>query len=65
MLSALQTSRSPEEINTDIRNLLAARHGQALTCTERRVYERLRAEWLSAVRRGRCPQPIRRVRDSH
>ncbi|MGI5337813.1 hypothetical protein ACQEVS_10630 [Streptomyces sp. CA-181903] len=46
-----------EEINRAIRAFLTERRGRALTTTERREYEQLRAEWLAAGplrwRRGR------------
>ncbi|EME97536.1 hypothetical protein J7W19_09685 [Streptomyces mobaraensis NBRC 13819 = DSM 40847] len=46
-----------EEINRAIRAFLTERRGRALTSTERREYERMRAEWLAAGplrwRRGR------------
>ncbi|MBZ4322151.1 hypothetical protein [Streptomyces huiliensis] len=37
-----------EEINRAIRAFLTARRGRALTTTERREYEQMRAEWLAA-----------------
>ncbi|CAM5281588.1 hypothetical protein ACSNOH_01965 [Streptomyces sp. URMC 127] len=45
-------AQSPEEINDAIRAFLAARRGRMLNGEERRAYERLRAEWLVAVRAG-------------
>ncbi|MBC2874034.1 MULTISPECIES: hypothetical protein [Streptomyces] len=46
-----------EEINRAIRAFLSERRGRALTTTERREYERMRADWLAAGplrwRRGR------------
>ncbi|MFI0741392.1 hypothetical protein ACH4PU_25430 [Streptomyces sp. NPDC021100] len=46
-----------EEINRAIRAFLSERRGRALTTTERREYEQMRAEWLAAGplrwRRGR------------
>lgn len=52
MLSTPPRQRSPEEINRAIRHFLSARSGRALTGAERRMYERLRAEWAAASRRG-------------
>ncbi|MGK5642094.1 hypothetical protein ACSNOK_27830 [Streptomyces sp. URMC 126] len=37
-----------EEINRAIRAFLTERRGRALTTTERREYERMRAAWLAA-----------------
>ncbi|MCD9141939.1 hypothetical protein [Streptomyces albireticuli] len=54
MLSTSSRQRSPEEINHAIRRFLSARSGRALTGAERRMYERLRAEWAAASRRGPC-----------
>ncbi|MFF7725071.1 hypothetical protein [Streptomyces sp. NPDC008001] len=45
-------TQSPEEINDAIRAFLAERRGRMLNGEERRAYERLRAEWLAAVRDG-------------
>ncbi|MEU8548066.1 hypothetical protein [Streptomyces roseoverticillatus] len=45
-------TQSPEEINDAIRAFLAERRGRMLNGEERRAYERLRAEWLMAVRAG-------------
>ncbi|MGW1073232.1 hypothetical protein [Streptomyces sp. NPDC002537] len=42
-----------DELNEEIRTFLAVRRGRALTVAERRVYERLRSEWLAAGRRAR------------
>ncbi|QLE70871.1 hypothetical protein FGW37_03975 [Streptomyces rectiverticillatus] len=47
-------TRSPEEINDAIRAFLAERRGRMLHGEERRAYERLRAEWLAAVRGVPC-----------
>ncbi|MFV8127559.1 hypothetical protein [Streptomyces syringium] len=40
-------------MNAAIRTFLCARRGRALTAAERLVYERLRADWVAAVRRDR------------
>ncbi|MEV5510365.1 hypothetical protein [Streptomyces orinoci] len=59
-MPAIPTAQQPcpEEINRRIRDFLTARRGRALTLTERRVYERLRSDWLAARRlpwrRGRA-----------
>lgn len=47
------TSLDAQALNAEIRAFLRARRGRALTAAERRRYERLRAEWLAAVRRAR------------
>ncbi|KNB52927.1 hypothetical protein [Streptomyces caatingaensis] len=45
--------RGAEEINRAIRAFLSERRGRALTAAERREYERLRAEWVTAGRAER------------